>query len=64
MQFNNQIRRGAMQELARRDFFSFCQVSTPSFYKSDRDYLIDLTNEFQAFYEKDNHDVLVVNVPP
>ena len=53
-----------MQELARRDFFSFCQVSTPSFYKSDRDYLIDLTNEFQAFYEKDNHDVLVVNVPP
>lgn len=53
-----------MQELARRDFFSFCQVTTPSFYKSDRDYLIDLANEFQAFYETDDHDVLVLNVPP
>lgn len=53
-----------MQELARRDFFSFCQVTTPSFYKPDRQYLIDLASTFQEFYEEDNHDVLVVNVPP
>lgn len=53
-----------MQELARRDFFSFCQVTTPSFYKPERQYLIDLANEFQAFYETDDHDVLVLNVPP
>ena len=50
--------------LARKDFFSYCQLMTPSFYKPERQYLIDLTNTFQEFYETDDHDVLIVNVPP
>lgn len=64
MQINNQIRSGAMQELARRDFFSFCEVTTPNFYKPERSYLVELANEFQKLYEDDTNDVLVVNVPP
>lgn len=58
------IKRGAMTELARRDFFSYCRVATPSFYKPNREYLIDLADAFQSFYETDDHDVLIVNVPP
>ena len=50
--------------LARKDFFSYCRLMTPSFYKPERQYLIDLTNTFQEFYETDDHDVLIVNVPP
>lgn len=58
------VKRGANIELARRDFFDYCRVTTPSFYKPDRDYLIELADNFQDFYETDDHDVLVVNVPP
>ena len=58
------IRRGAKIELARRDFFSYCEVKTPSFYKPDRQYLVNLADTFQVFYEEDDENVLVVNVPP
>ena len=50
--------------LARKDFFSYCRLMTPIFYKPELQYLIDLTTTFQKFYETDDHDVLIVNVPP
>src|SRR5699024_1821630 len=50
--------------LARKDFFSYCQLMTPSFYKPEREYLVDLTGTFQDFYETDDNNVLIVNVPP
>lgn len=53
----------AKVELARREFFYFCQPLAPSFYKEDRQYLKDLCNELQDFYESDD-DILVVNLPP
>ena len=49
--------------LARKDFFSYCNLKAPDFYKKNRKYLIELCNEFQAFYEGDN-EVLIVNMPP
>lgn len=49
--------------LARKDFFSYCHLRAPDFYKKDRKYLVELCNEFQAFYEGDD-EVLVVNMPP
>ncbi|MDN6397685.1 MAG: phage terminase large subunit [Alkalibacterium sp.] len=58
------IQRGANAELARRSFFDYCRVTTPSFYKQEREYLIELADNFQEFYETDDHDVLIVNVPP
>lgn len=57
------IKLGAKIELARRDFFYFCNVMAPEFYKSNRKYLIELCNVMQSFYESDD-EVLIVNMPP
>lgn len=54
---------GAKVELARREFFYYCQLKAPDFYKNDRKYLKDLCYEFQDFLESDEK-VMVVNEPP
>lgn len=58
------IKQQAKIELAKRDFFYFCRTLAPSFYKKDRAFLVDLTKEFQDFYESSDEDVLILNVPP
>lgn len=60
---NKLIKAHALAELARRDFFYFCQALAPDFYKSDREYLKKLCSEMQDFYFS-NDDVLVINMPP
>src|SRR5690625_956240 len=50
-------------EKARREFFYFCNILSPNFYKEERQFLIDLCEELQEFYFSDD-DVLVMNVPP
>ena len=50
-------------ELARREFFFYCNQMAPDFYRPDRQYLVDLCNEFQAFLESDE-EVMIVNEPP
>ena len=57
------IKIGAKIELARREFFFYCQLKAPDFYRSDRQYLVELCNEFQDFVESDD-PVMVVNLPP
>lgn len=57
------IKLGAKCELARRDFFSYCNLKAPDFYKSDRQYLQELCKDFQEFYEGED-DVLIINEPP
>ncbi len=57
------IRLEAKKELARREFFYFANLMADDFYKEDREFLIDLCNEFQGFYESED-EVLVINVPP
>lgn len=57
------IKLYARIELARREFFGFCQALAPDFYKDDRQYLIDLCNEIQDFYQS-NDDILIINEPP
>lgn len=57
------IIRGAKIELARREFFFYCNLMAPDFYKEDRQYLLDLCNGFQDFIESDD-EVLIVNEPP
>lgn len=57
------IRKYAKIELARREFFYFCNLMAPDFYKEDREYLKKLCNEMQDFYYS-NDDVLVINMPP
>ena len=53
----------AKLELARRDFWEFCKLTAPDFYKDDRLYLKDMCYQLQSFYESDEK-VLVINLPP
>ena len=57
------IIRGAQCELARREFFFYCHLKAPNFYKEDRKYLVDLCKAFQDFVQSDD-EVMVVNEPP
>lgn len=57
------IIQGAKIELARREFFFYCNLKAPDFYNEDRKYLVDLCKEFQGFIASDE-DVMVVNEPP
>ena len=57
------IRLGAQIELARREFFFYCHMKAPDFYKKDRQYLVDLCREFQDFIQSDD-EVMIVNEPP
>lgn len=58
------IKLQAKIELAKREFFYFCNLKAPDFYKRDRKYLVDLCNNLQAFYESDEYDALIINEPP
>lgn len=60
----DKIALGAKIELAKRYFFDYCHLIMPSFYKSDRDYLVSVCGEFQLFLNDNEHDVLVLNMPP
>ena len=60
---NKIVAQGAELELARRNFFYFCHLRAPKFYRADRPYIVKLCKEFQDFYESDEV-VLIVNMPP
>ena len=49
--------------LARKEFFSYCNLKAPEFYQEDREFLKKVCNDFQSFYESDE-DVLILNMPP
>lgn len=57
------VQLGAKIELARRKFFFYCNLKAPAFYKQDREYLVELCNEFQEFLSSDE-EVMIVNEPP
>ena len=46
-------------ELAKREFFFYCNLKAPDFYKEDRRYLVDFCNDLQDFITSDD-DVLVI----
>ena len=58
------IKQRAKIELARREFFFYCNLKAPNFYKPNRKFLVDLCNELQSFYEQSDYDVLIINEPP
>ncbi len=49
---------------ARNCFFSYCNLKASDFYKKDREYLVKFCEDLQSFFETDEHEVLVVNMPP
>ncbi|NLY80103.1 MAG: phage terminase large subunit [Lysinibacillus sp.] len=48
---------------AKDNFFKFCNVLAPSFYKESRTFLVHMCYEMQDFYESDD-EVLIINDPP
>lgn len=59
----NKIKLGAKIELAKREFFFYCNLMAPDFYKSNRKYLVELCDTMQNFiYSEEN--VLIINLPP
>lgn len=59
----NLIKQGAKLELARREFFFYCKLTAPDFYKDSRNYLKELCNDLQEFLYSDD-DILIINIPP
>lgn len=58
-----EIIKQAKLELARREFFFYCHLKAPDFYKYDRAFLVDLCNDLQEFMESED-EVLILNLPP
>lgn len=57
--------QGAKCELSRREFWQYCRTKAPDFYKKDRYFLHEFCDDLQSFIEPtDEHEVLVVNMPP
>jgi predicted phage terminase large subunit-like protein len=50
-------------ELARREFFEYCRLKAPDFYKTDRHFLLDFCEQLQSFWDSDE-EVLIINAPP
>ena len=50
--------------LARNEFFEFCNLMAPRFYKRDRQFLIDMCDAMQNFYESKDENILIINLPP
>lgn len=51
-------------QLARLDFYNFCKLMMPRFYKDERNYLYEFCEELQDFIEKSDKHFLVINLPP
>lgn len=50
---------------AKTDFWQYCRTKAPDFYKKDRCFLHEFCDDLQSFIEPtDEHEVLVVNMPP
>lgn len=58
-----ELKKQARLELARRDFFEYCKLTAPDFYKEDRNFLKDMCYQLQDFYESEDR-FIVINLPP
>ena len=58
-----EIKKQAKLELARREFFFYCHLKAPDFYKYSRTFLVELCNDLQEFIEGED-EVLILNLPP
>lgn len=57
-------KRRATIQLARREFWDYCQARYPAYYKDDRAYLRELCDRLQYFYEHSPKRFLVITLPP
>lgn len=61
---SNAFRLEVKKELARRDFWQYCKLTSPDFYKEDRPFLRDFAEKLQWFIEESPAQIMVVNAPP
>lgn len=54
----------AFLELARREFWWYCKLTSGDFYKEDRHFLKDLAEKLQWFVEEAEERAMVINMPP
>lgn len=59
-----EVQYQAQLELARRDFWEFCKLTAPDFYREDRHYLKRICRELQEFVESPTETVMIINEPP
>lgn len=64
MNKNDYIKQKAKIELAKRSFWHYCKLINPDFYKEDRPHLRKMCSLFQQFYESDDEELLIINMPP
>lgn len=57
------LRQQLQCELARREFWEYCKLLYPSFYKEERGYLKELCNALENFYYNDD-EYMIINAPP
>ncbi len=50
-------------EKAKRNFWWYCKLMYPSFYKEDREYLKQLCEALEEFYHNDD-EYMIINAPP
>lgn len=60
----NMILQGARMELARREFWEYCKLTSSDFYNDSRHFLKDFADGLQWFVEEAKEQVMVVNMPP
>lgn len=59
------IRQVLQCELARREFWEYCKLKAPDFYREDRPFLRELCETMQNFYFGDNDsEILSINIAP
>jgi predicted phage terminase large subunit-like protein len=58
-----ELKKFAKIELAKREFFYYCNIKAPDFYKKERRFLVEFCNDLQDFYESDD-EVGIINLPP
>lgn len=59
-----EVQKRLKVSLARKDFWGYCKLTSPDFYKEDRAFLKDLAEKLQWFIEEAEEQFLVVNMPP
>lgn len=52
------------KELARREFWQYCKLTSPGFYKENRGFLKNFANTLQWFVQESDKKILVINAPP
>ena len=53
------LRQQLQCELARREFWEYCKLLYPSFYKEERGYLKELCNALENFYYNDDEYMII-----